>query len=296
MSYANYNNMTEHENNSNTSVDSKVSYGKNVKNDSYLYRPNNYNSDKEERKKKKKTGNDKGSIRESARSVGPLDKYQVEMRIDEEASFYSFQKEVQHDISRSYVGDSFPTSRQAKARRDSNEWRESGIGINIPDYPVKKSVSENDKYRLEKNSRTGKYEKSGKRGQRTYENTFEMSRPSSGKGRAVGKGSMSAPGESYEMKVKQKTLPTPYYSDDSHQPSSSDGKKLSVISVSSFHKDETLYDVVYDYTPNEYDELELKVGDRLRIIKVFSDGWALVKHHAQKNIGIVPMVCIDYKK
>ncbi|PVV03076.1 hypothetical protein BB560_002441 [Smittium megazygosporum] len=52
---------------------------------------------------------------------------------------------------------------------------------------------------------------------------------------------------------------------------------------------------VYSYYPKEYDELELNPGDIVRIIKVFSDGWALVELAKGLKVGAVPLVCLDEK-
>ncbi|OMJ24538.1 hypothetical protein AYI69_g4592 [Smittium culicis] len=54
--------------------------------------------------------------------------------------------------------------------------------------------------------------------------------------------------------------------------------------------------VIYPYAPKEYDELELLSGDSVKVIKVFSDGWALVEHLVNGRAGVIPIVCISPSK
>ncbi|OMJ20320.1 hypothetical protein AYI70_g4181 [Smittium culicis] len=54
--------------------------------------------------------------------------------------------------------------------------------------------------------------------------------------------------------------------------------------------------VIYPYAPKEYDELELVSGDSVKVIKVFSDGWALVEHLVNGRAGVIPIVCISPSK
>ncbi|KAF8809008.1 hypothetical protein BYT27DRAFT_7094930 [Phlegmacium glaucopus] len=59
-----------------------------------------------------------------------------------------------------------------------------------------------------------------------------------------------------------------------------------------------LMNVVALYTPNLPDELHIKVGDTLRIIEDYKDGWCFVQFLGRKDApkGVVPLMCLQERK
>ncbi|OLY79333.1 hypothetical protein AYI68_g6602 [Smittium mucronatum] len=78
-----------------------------------------------------------------------------------------------------------------------------------------------------------------------------------------------------------------FESDSSHE-SGAD----SPVYIENRSLENTAMTALYPYSPKEYDELSLKVGDEVQVIKVFSDGWALVEHKNSGRAGVIPIVCI----
>jgi len=56
-----------------------------------------------------------------------------------------------------------------------------------------------------------------------------------------------------------------------------------------------LMNVVVAYDPELPDELELKVGDVVKLLKEFDDGWCVVEYtdRVGKRPGAVPRLCLD---
>jgi Variant SH3 domain len=56
-----------------------------------------------------------------------------------------------------------------------------------------------------------------------------------------------------------------------------------------------LMNVVALFTPNLPDELNVKVGDTVRIIEEYKDGWCFVQFSGEKDApkGVVPLVCLQ---
>nr|KAJ3402555.1 hypothetical protein HK105_004264 [Polyrhizophydium stewartii] len=50
--------------------------------------------------------------------------------------------------------------------------------------------------------------------------------------------------------------------------------------------------VVYDYSPNLFDELELHVGDNVIVKCKFDDGWAFGFNMSTKQEGSFPLACV----
>ncbi|KAJ2345533.1 hypothetical protein GGF43_005195 [Coemansia sp. RSA 2618] len=57
--------------------------------------------------------------------------------------------------------------------------------------------------------------------------------------------------------------------------------------------DGDIFSVLYPYSPIESDELAITPGEKIRILRVFSDGWAFVQRVADSKIGAIPAVCLD---
>ncbi|PVZ98149.1 hypothetical protein BB558_005870 [Smittium angustum] len=70
----------------------------------------------------------------------------------------------------------------------------------------------------------------------------------------------------------------------------------SYISIEHKALENNIFSAIYPYNPREYDELEIKIGDRVKAIKVFSDGWALVEHQDNGKAGVIPIVCFSGSK
>ncbi|PVU90057.1 hypothetical protein BB561_005051 [Smittium simulii] len=89
----------------------------------------------------------------------------------------------------------------------------------------------------------------------------------------------------------------------SSQTNSSKSEKTNSVSTasqvssyisSSFHQYENKYmRALYNYIPQEYDELTLSPDQFVKVVKVFSDGWALVEICDSSKVGVVPLVCLD---
>lgn len=56
-----------------------------------------------------------------------------------------------------------------------------------------------------------------------------------------------------------------------------------------------LMTVIMDYDPELPDELEVKVGDTVRILRDYDDGWCVVEHlsRSKKRPGAVPRMCLQ---
>ncbi|KAI8318319.1 hypothetical protein GQ54DRAFT_314609 [Martensiomyces pterosporus] len=54
-----------------------------------------------------------------------------------------------------------------------------------------------------------------------------------------------------------------------------------------------LFTVLYPYSPAENDELSIVPGERVRLLRLFSDGWTFVQKVCDGRIGAVPAVCLD---
>jgi len=52
------------------------------------------------------------------------------------------------------------------------------------------------------------------------------------------------------------------------------------------------------YTPNLEDELPIKMGDTVRMLEEFRDGWCVVQHVGEYNAtkGVVPRICLQERK
>ena len=56
--------------------------------------------------------------------------------------------------------------------------------------------------------------------------------------------------------------------------------------------EDDIYTVVKPYVKRLNDELTICVGDKLKISKIHSDGWATVKMVDAENSGVVPLMCV----
>ncbi|KAJ1735765.1 hypothetical protein LPJ61_000362 [Coemansia biformis] len=54
-----------------------------------------------------------------------------------------------------------------------------------------------------------------------------------------------------------------------------------------------IFEVLYPYTSTEGDELSIAPGERVRLLRVFSDGWAFVQRLEDGVVGAIPAVCLD---
>ncbi|PBK97261.1 hypothetical protein ARMGADRAFT_891963, partial [Armillaria gallica] len=45
------------------------------------------------------------------------------------------------------------------------------------------------------------------------------------------------------------------------------------------------------FEPTLHDEISVSVGDRVRVLNVFNDGWAMVEKQALPQAGLVPIDC-----
>ncbi|ORX67123.1 hypothetical protein DL89DRAFT_304462 [Linderina pennispora] len=54
-----------------------------------------------------------------------------------------------------------------------------------------------------------------------------------------------------------------------------------------------LFTVLYPYTPVESDELSVRPGEIVRVLRLFLDGWTFVQRMDDGAIGAVPAVCLD---
>ncbi|KAJ1744236.1 hypothetical protein LPJ68_000296 [Coemansia sp. RSA 1086] len=57
--------------------------------------------------------------------------------------------------------------------------------------------------------------------------------------------------------------------------------------------DGDMFTVLYPYTPVENDELAIAPGDKVRVLRTFSDGWTFVQRVDDSKIGAIPAVCLD---
>ncbi|KAJ2730103.1 hypothetical protein H4S00_000156 [Coemansia sp. D1744] len=57
--------------------------------------------------------------------------------------------------------------------------------------------------------------------------------------------------------------------------------------------DSDIFEVLYPYSPVESDELAITPGEKIRVLRVFSDGWAFVQRVDDGKIGAIPAVCLD---
>ncbi|KAJ2847047.1 hypothetical protein IWW36_004053 [Coemansia brasiliensis] len=57
--------------------------------------------------------------------------------------------------------------------------------------------------------------------------------------------------------------------------------------------DGDMFTILYPYTPVESDELAITPGDKVRVLRTFSDGWAFVQRVDDSKIGAIPAVCLD---
>jgi len=53
--------------------------------------------------------------------------------------------------------------------------------------------------------------------------------------------------------------------------------------------------VIMDYDPELPDEVEAKVGDTVRILREYDDGWCVIEHLSRpgKRPGAVPRMCLE---
>ncbi|ORY53728.1 hypothetical protein BCR33DRAFT_711086 [Rhizoclosmatium globosum] len=51
--------------------------------------------------------------------------------------------------------------------------------------------------------------------------------------------------------------------------------------------------VIYDYVPQQGDELALRVGDRVTIKQAYDDGWGFGRNETSFNDGIFPLDCLE---
>ncbi|KAJ1946732.1 hypothetical protein FBU59_001965 [Linderina macrospora] len=54
-----------------------------------------------------------------------------------------------------------------------------------------------------------------------------------------------------------------------------------------------LFTVLYPYMPVENDELSIRPGEMVRVLRLFLDGWTFVQRMDDGAIGAVPAVCLD---
>ncbi|KAJ2452956.1 hypothetical protein EV183_002541 [Coemansia sp. RSA 2336] len=57
--------------------------------------------------------------------------------------------------------------------------------------------------------------------------------------------------------------------------------------------DGDMFTVLYPYSPVENDELAIAPGDKVRVLRTFSDGWTFVQRVDDSKIGAIPAVCLD---
>ncbi|KAJ1899990.1 hypothetical protein LPJ66_001763 [Kickxella alabastrina] len=57
--------------------------------------------------------------------------------------------------------------------------------------------------------------------------------------------------------------------------------------------DSDLFTVLYPYSSVEGDELTIKPGEKIRLLRLFSDGWTFVQRTDDGRVGAVPAVCLD---
>ncbi|KAJ1899140.1 hypothetical protein LPJ66_002305 [Kickxella alabastrina] len=56
--------------------------------------------------------------------------------------------------------------------------------------------------------------------------------------------------------------------------------------------DSDLFTVLYPYSSVEGDELTIKPGEKIRLLRLFSDGWTFVQRTDDGGVGAVPAVCL----
>ncbi|KAJ3387245.1 hypothetical protein HDU84_000967 [Entophlyctis sp. JEL0112] len=54
----------------------------------------------------------------------------------------------------------------------------------------------------------------------------------------------------------------------------------------------TVHEAAYDFTPEQPDEIELRVGDRVELKQQYDDGWALGRNLAINKEGLFPLDCL----
>jgi len=59
-----------------------------------------------------------------------------------------------------------------------------------------------------------------------------------------------------------------------------------------------LMNVVALFTPNLPDELHVKIGDTVRIIEEYQDGWCFAQFLGKRDApkGVVPLTCLQERK
>ncbi len=74
--------------------------------------------------------------------------------------------------------------------------------------------------------------------------------------------------------------------------------RTSTESSSSTSELPRLMTVLATYTPNLEDELSIRIGDTVRMLEEFKDGWCVVQYVGQYNAakGVVPRVCLQERK
>ncbi|KAJ2161663.1 hypothetical protein GGF46_001256 [Coemansia sp. RSA 552] len=58
-------------------------------------------------------------------------------------------------------------------------------------------------------------------------------------------------------------------------------------------EEEPVFTVQFPYSPAESDELSITPGEKVRVLRVFSDGWAFVERAEDSEVGAIPVVCLD---
>ncbi|KAJ1941872.1 hypothetical protein GGF37_003355 [Kickxella alabastrina] len=57
--------------------------------------------------------------------------------------------------------------------------------------------------------------------------------------------------------------------------------------------DSDMFTVLYPHSSVEGDELTIKPGEKIRLLRLFSDGWTFVQRTDDGGVGAVPAVCLD---